>query len=297
MLLLAVMVFKIRSASPEVYAQLIRSGIAVTIGKIIAHAVDIGTDVVSCVVVVTRDVGSDTFVIVYVCLTVVAVTASVSEVVVLILQFLDTLHHRGDLSVAQEVEWEKRLARTAVISLIAEDLPMAVIATVAIKEQADVPLLVSLLLSTILFGTKATYIPPLVQSIMRRKNAKKVDMDDGVAAETLHSAMPPIVLDAAAAEIQSEHPDRYEQLRQHAVDAVVLCREQQIDQNEFFAGVWQRTAMLYESGGAAMEESLKEEEDGLGPSESGLRFATSDAALSKSKDDPTPKSASGVGQQ
>jgi ABC-type branched-subunit amino acid transport system substrate-binding protein len=245
LILLVVMAIKLRSVSRDKYAQLVRSGIILTFAKIVAHSVDIGTDVLSCVVVVTRGKSSTTFVTIYVCLTVIAVAASLVEVVVLVLQFLETLASHGDLSVAREVEWEKRFARAAVISLIAEDLPMAVIATVAIKEQADIPLLVSLLLSTILFGSKATYIPPLVHSIMRRKSTSAEDSADG---PRLNSQSSTSELDAAAALIQKDNPDRYEQLRQHAIDAVVLCREQQIDQNEFFAAVWQRTASLYESG-------------------------------------------------
>ena len=155
----------------------------VTMGMITFHFVDIATDGVSCYVVVARN-PSAAFSILYIVLTLFAFGASTLELALLLRYFFVVLGVSGDpiKRLAVSAKWEPRIARMSLVSAFVEDLPMVVMASVAVLDEANVFVMVSLMSSTILLGSKIAAVGVALSSILSRSSAEN-DMYEMVEEE------------------------------------------------------------------------------------------------------------------
>ena len=273
--LIALVAFnKLRRSSR--FKLLMMQGLWVVCFRVIVHVGSIVLHVFSCIAVFQAS-DSATFSAFYIILTGMASLACFGEAVVLVVYFTALVEANSDLSEDAMLAWDVAIAKAALVSLSAEQLPMTAIAFVALlRIDASVAVLISFATSCFFAGTKVHFLQGVFSTVLRKlkhrlieerrfKTLREVATFVRLIIRTTGWSMRESTLghDSSLAEISAfrekfglANPDRFKEVRQSAKQIAIELKKLDVNADEFFGIVKPYLANSFDpSYGPALAQS------------------------------------------
>ena len=153
------------------FKQLVTSGLWIVSIRVVTRFAVIILHIVSAISVVGAS-NSTTFSGFYLFLTCVAVAICISEIVILVAYFVDLVDADDDLAEDAMLLWDIRIAKVAMISLGAEEMPIIVMSFVALlRLQTSIAVLLSFAVSCFFAGTKVRFLKEVFGVLIRKLKA------------------------------------------------------------------------------------------------------------------------------